>query len=509
MLPSTFLDGFLAAAHLTPNRPAIIVDDQVASFAEALTRAKSVTLEFQEHGLRPGQRVSFYAENRLDGITTAIGALLANATFTSMHHSFSTRRLARKLADCGAAFLVTDRADQIEASDLGLSPAFKEHDTHILTRLDDSASPRPDLGAIFYTSGSSGEPKGVAMRTEAMLAAQSAVTRYLRIDDSDVVMSFATLGSDFGFYNCFIPLNVGATVIMERQPPDGSGAIFDRMTQHGVTGLHAFPNVLYDIVAASDSQTHYPGLRYICSTGQAFPVALLPALRRIFPKAEILSSYGMTECKRIAFLPDSELDVAAGSIGRPLHGLRAYLLDTNGELVLGADQIGELALAGPQVMDGYWNDLAATEETMLYNAFGETKVLRTGDMFRRDAAERYWFVGRRDEVFTRRGFQVDPREIERTALSVPGIRDALVVPIPHPVDGHLPGLAVAAGLLEADARSTVEAALRQTCGQRLETHMQPHRYLLLETLPRAASGKLCRTTVLEQFQNTQHSETYS
>jgi long-chain acyl-CoA synthetase len=142
------------------------------------------------------------------------------------------------------------------------------------------------------------------------------------------------------------------------------------------------------------------------------------------------------------------------------------------------------------------------------NAFGETKMLLTGDLFRRYAAERYWFVGRRDEVFTRRGFQVDPREIERAALSVPGVRDALVVAIPHPVDGHLPGLAVA-GPIEPEARNALEAKLRLTCSQRLETHMQPERYLLLETLPRAASGKLCRATVLGRFQNNQHSESYS
>ena len=508
MLSSAFLDGFLAAADRAPDRPAIIVGDQITRFSEALARAQSVAREFHKYGLHPGQRVSFYAENQVNGITAAIGALLANATFTSMHHSFSTGRLARKLADSGAAFLVTDRADQIGAADLGLSPAFHAGETSILARQDRGASPHPDLGAIFYTSGSSGDPKGVAMRTEAMLAAQSAVTGYLGINASDVVMSFATLGSDFGFYNCFVPLNAGATVMMERHPPDNSGAIFDRFRRYGVTGLHVFPNVLHDIVAAADAHARYSGLRYICSTGQAFPVALLPALRRIFPNAKILSSYGMTECKRIAYLPDSELDLAAGSIGRPLDGLRAYLLDANGEPVRGADQIGELALAGPQLMEGYWNDAEATQKTMLYNVLGEAKVLLTGDMFRRDAVERYWFVGRRDEVFTRRGFQVDPREIERAALSVPGVRDALVVAIPHPVDGYLPGLAVA-GPVEPDARTPLETALRRTCQQRLEKHMQPECYLVLDALPRAASGKLCRNTVLGHFQNNQFSETYS
>lgn len=505
MLSSAFLDGFLANTQSSPDRPAIIVDDQVAGFSETLTRAHSVAQAFLERGLKPGQRVSFYSENSIDTITTAIGALLANATFTSMHHSFSTRRLAHKLADCGASFLVTDRADQIDTADHRLSPAFKERDTHILKRQDDLASPSPDLGAIFYTSGSSGHPKGVAMRMQAMLAAQSDVTRYIRINGSDVVMSFATLGSDFGFYNCFIPLNAGATVVMERKSPDADGSMFDRMTQHGVTGLHVFPNVLHDIVAGASPQARYPGMRYICSTGQAFPIALLPALRRIFPNAEILSSYGMTECKRIAYLPDSVLDGAVGSIGRPLPGLRAYLLDANGEIVRSADQTGELALAGPQLMEGYWNDADATKKAMLYDVFGETKVFRTGDMFRRDAAGCYWFVGRRDEMFTRRGFQVDPREIERAALSVPGIRDALVVAIPHPVDGHLPGLAVA-GPVNPDERDAVGAALRQACHQRLEAHMQPDRYLLLETLPRADSGKLCRKSVLTQFQDTQQSE---
>ena len=505
MLSSAFLDGFLACAQHLPERPAIIVDGQVTGFSETLIRAKSVSSAFRERGLQPGQRVSFYCENSTEAIIVAIGALLANATFTSMHHSFSTRRLANSLANSGASFLVTDRADQIDAADHGLSPAFTEHDTQILARQDGLASPSPDLGAIFYTSGSSGNPKGVAMRTQAMLAAQSAVARYTGIDGSDVVMSFATLGSDFGFYNCFIPLNAGAAVMMERQSPDASGLIFDRMKQHGVTGLHVFPNVLHDIVSGAGSQTRYPGLRYICSTGQAFPIALLPALRRIFPNAEILSSYGMTECKRIAYLPDNELDGAAGSIGRPLEGLRAYLLDANGQIVRGADQIGELAIAGPQLMDGYWNDAKATERTMLHGVFGESKVFRTGDMFRRDAAGCYWFVGRRDEMFTRRGFQVDPREIERAALSVPGIRDALVVAIPHPTDGHLPGLAVA-GPVEPEEQNAVAAALRETCQQQLETHMQPDRYLLLETLPRAVSGKLCRKTVLTQFQEMQQSE---
>jgi long-chain acyl-CoA synthetase len=505
MQSSAFLEGFLAVAKHAPDRRAVIVDDQVILFSEALARARTVADRFLAQGLRSGQRVSFYAENSVDGIVTAMGALFANATFTSMHHSFSTGRLARKLADCGAAFLITDRADRLGAADLGFSLAFRDHGTQVLVRECDTAAPSPDLGAIFYTSGSSGEPKGVAMRTEAMLAAVSAVSGYLRIGSADVVMSFATLGSDFGFYNCFIPLNAGATVMMERQPPDGSGALFDRMARYGVTGLHVFPTVLHDIVSAAGPMTQYPDLRYICSTGQAFPIGLLASLRRIFPKAQILSSYGMTECKRIAYLPDDELDAAAGSIGRPLQGLRAYLLDSNGEVLTGADRTGELTLAGGQLMDGYWNDPAATKKTMLYNVFGEAKVLRTGDIFRRDEMGRYWFVGRRDEVFTRRGFQVDPREIERVALSVPSIRDALVVAIPHPVDGHLPGLAVS-GLIDPDGWHRVEAALRHACGQQLETHMQPHRYLWLDSLPRAASGKVCRATVLERFLNIQDNE---
>ncbi len=494
MLPEEFVSSMMRAAVSAPDSRAVIAGDRTASFAELANRARYYAALFRQLGLCPGQRVSYYARSSVDLIAAAAAVFLENAVFTSMHPGFSPTRLAKKLHDCDAAFLLTDRPDCLPENtfeqvhqDAGLfllarrSPARQEN--------------RPDLGAIFYTSGSSGEPKGVAVTPKAMLAAQTAVSDYLSLTAHDVVMSFTTLGSDFGFYNCFIPMNAGAAAVLETELPGRNGDIFNRLELLGVTGLHVFPGVLHALAAAASEETVNTTVRYICSTGQAFPSALLARLRRLFPKAQIFSSYGMTECKRIAFLPDGELEEATGSVGRPLEGLRAYLLDESDAPVLEANQPGELVLAGDQLMEGYWNDTKATRKVFLHDRRGESRLLRTGDVFRRDGARRYWFVGRMDEAFTRNGFQVDPREIERAALTAPGVRDALVVALPHPVEGLQPAIAVTCERTGAEQ----EAAVRAACTGRLEQHMQPVRYLLLERLPQDASGKTSHRALTEIF----------
>ncbi|GAB3440873.1 class I adenylate-forming enzyme family protein [Actinophytocola sediminis] len=480
------------------DRVAVTLDGTEATYGWLDAAAERHAAALRAVGTRPGDRVVVYAELSLDVVAAVIGILRAGCCVVTTHPTFPRQKLIHQIDESDAAVLVTDGAEDaaglLADTDLDAvirvgGPAHHRHRPVGRTRRDAGIEVRGDLAALFYTTGSSAAPKAVTITHHNMIAAVEAVTGYHGITAEDVILTFVPIGSDFGFYNIMMPLAVGGRVVLGKGVPEHPEQLVRLIAEQHVTAVHGFPSVLALLrLAEGLDERAVPSLRYLSSTGQRLPVDHIRALRRALPGVALYSMYGMSECKRICALAPEEIDRRPTSVGTPIPGVRAYLVGDDGELVEEPGAVGELAVAGDLVMQGYWRRPEPTARVLRAGLFGEDRVLFTGDLFRRDPDGYLYWVARRDDTFKRGMFNVNPNEVEARLREHPDVLDAVVVAAPDDREGEVPVACVV-----ARAGSALDAgALVAHCADRLDWNMVPASVAFLDALPRTPSGKTDR-----------------
>jgi len=480
------------------DRVAVTLDGTEATYGWLDAAAERHAAALRAAGTRLGDRVVVYAELSLDMVAAVIGILKAGCCVVTTHPSFPRRKLVHQIDESDAAVLVTDSAEDAAGlfADTDLDAVVRvggpvHHRSRPVGRARRGAGieVRGDLAALFYTTGSSAAPKAATITHHNMIAAFEAVTGYHGITGDDVILSFVPIGADFGFYNIMMPLAVGGRVVLGKGVPEHPEQLVRLIAAQHVTAVHAFPSLLALLrMAEGLDERAVPSLRYLSSTGQRLPVEHIRALRRALPGVALYSMYGMTECKRICALPPEEVDRRPTSVGKPIPGVRAYLVGDDGELVMEPGAVGELAVAGDLVMQGYWRGPESTARVLRADLFGEDRVLFTGDLFSRDPDGFLYWASRRDDTFKRGMFNVNPHEIEARLREHPDVLDAAVVATPDEREGEVPVACVV-----ARAGSALDAgALLRHCADRLDWHMVPVSIAFHDALPRTESGKTDR-----------------
>jgi acyl-CoA synthetase (AMP-forming)/AMP-acid ligase II len=491
-----------------PTKPAIVLDGAATSYQQLQQRADAIATLLPNLGVAPGERVGLYSAISVDLIAVYLGVLQAGAITAATHHTLSRAKLIHQLKHSGARVLITDCTDDlpglIESAGLDLvlltvpapdaTPkiipladaltAHQAQNTSVTAPLE--AHPeRPT--SIFYTSGSTFNPKGVLVNHRIMLAASRRVTTYLQNTPDDRILSYSTLASDYGVYNVMMPLFAGATSVIESRPASSAEDVLRVVERESVTAMHVFPPVFFLLAnTGSQWQTRVPGLRYISSSGQALHTRHIQRIRQALPQVQIFSNYGLTECKRVSYLPPEEIDRRPTSVGKPLPGVSLYLVDEQGRAIDEPGQVGELLVTSDYLMLEYWNMPEANAKAFVHDVFGHSRLYRTGDLFKRDADGYLYYVARKDDVFARNIWNVNPREIEQCLASHPAVAEVLVVPVADESAGHVPKACI---VLDIDHRETSEQALLDYCKTRLDWHMVPTQCVFLEALPKTDSGK--------------------
>ena len=276
-----------------------------------------------------------------------------------------------------------------------------------------------DLAALIYTSGSTGKPKGVTLTHQNMTFAAASLAEYLEMQHDEVVLLCLPLSFDYGLYQLLLTVLVGGTLVLEKGFAF-PGRVVGLLESEGVTGLPGVPTlfgVLLGLRGLGDREL--PALRYLSNTGAALSVTTIAGLRETFPAARIYSMYGLTECKRVSYLPPHLIDVKPASVGVAIPGTEVWVEDGDGN-ECAPGEIGELIVRGPHVMQGYWNDPEATAKRLRPGRWHWERELMTGDLFKRDAEGHLYFVGRKDDMIKSRGEKVAPREVEEVLYAVPG-----------------------------------------------------------------------------------------
>jgi amino acid adenylation domain-containing protein len=464
------------------------------SVAELDEHATRVASALRALGVERGDRVAVILPNGLDAAIAIYGVLRAGAAFSPVNPTIKEDRLASLLADLDASAVLCDaaRAEVVQAAAQATGVTVIS-DLHELEHAGTPSLPPPlevDLAVVLYTSGSTGQAKGVTLSHRNMTFVADSIIEYLELTAEDRVLCVLPLSFNYGLYQLLMCVRIGATLVLE---PGFAfpGRVVLLLEEQRITAFPAVPTIFQTLVSLNGlRERSFPDLRLLTNAGAALPAATVAAVRETFPDASLVLMYGLTEATRVAYLPSEFVDAKPTAVGYPIPGTEAWLEDDDGN-VLGTGEVGELIVRGPHVMQGYWNDPEGSDVRLRPGRWPWERVLATNDLFRRDEDGHLLFVGRRDDVIKSRGEKVAPREVEEVLCSIPGVQEAAVVGVPDPLLGQ----AVHAHVAPVQGTELDPATLRRRCAEQLEDHKVPRYVIVHDVLPRIGNGKVDRAAL--------------
>ncbi|TBW45975.1 amino acid adenylation domain-containing protein, partial [Marinobacter halodurans] len=482
---------FEAQVQRSPEAVALVHGDETLSYGALNARANRLAHYLRELGVGPDDRVAICAERSLAMVVGLLGVLKAGGAYVPLDPEYPAERLAHMLEDSAPVAVLVH----------GDVPTLATGDRPVIA-LDDSAPwtsypvDNPERGNltpshlayVFYTSGSTGLPKGVMIEHRSVVNRLVCVADDYRLDAADVAIQNTPICFDPSVRECFAPLLHGASLVMlpagAHKNPD---ALIESIVQHSVTTIAFVPSMLTSFLAA-------PGvalcrsLRRVTCGGEAFPEASIETLHRVLPGVTIHNLYGPTEAciDVIVWTCPRDTKVDTVPIGRPVANTRIYLLDARGMPVpLGA--VGEIYIGGAGVARGYLNRPELTAERFVLDPFSAepgARLYRTGDLGRYRPDGNIEYLGRNDFQVKIRGFRIELGEVEACLMEHDTVKEAVVLAHEDASGANRLLAYYTGGADVAVLRSHLQAAL--------PAHMVPSAFVGLESLPLTPSGKLDR-----------------
>ncbi len=501
-----------------PDKIALICRDKRLTYLEVEEAANCLAYAFKDAGLERGERVAVYLDPSVEVVTSVFAAMKAGGVFIVINPQVKAHKASYILNDCQVKVLVTDVFHLKERSgELGGCPHLK----HVILSDYEKAAPEMleresikfdsypeimsdypadrldnrnidvDLASLIYTSGSTAQPKGVMMTHLNMVTAATSISTYLENTPDDIILNVLPLSFDYGLYQMLMAMKFGGTLVQERSFTYPYETI-DLLIREKVTGFPIVPTILAILFKLKNLDKYdFSSLRYITNTAQALPPQYIKQLQSIFPGSRIYSMYGLTECKRVSYLPPEELERRPTSVGKAMPNCETYIVDEEGNKVEKAGEVGELVVRGANVMKGYWNLPEDTARVLRPGPLPGENVLYTGDLFKMDEENFLYFVARKDNILKVAGERVSPKEIESVIHGIEGVSEAAVVG----VDDEILGQAIKVFVVLDKGTALTEKAIIKYCSKNMEHYMVPKYVEFREELPQSSHGKVDKKTL--------------
>jgi acyl-CoA synthetase (AMP-forming)/AMP-acid ligase II len=486
-----------------PVHVALRLPQEAWTYGDLQRESSRVAARLAEMGVGQGDRVILLSDNSLYWVAAYIGTLRTGAVVVPLPTTTSAqdfeyirestnsqvafvqaRFAARNAAMLGSIRLITDADLKADSAPIATnSPEIK----------------RGDLAAIMFTSGSTGQPRGVMISHGNIIANTESIVEYLTLTSADSIMAVLPFHYCFGTSLLHTHLAVGGTVAIDnrfRYPE----TILQRMIEENCTGFAGVPSH-YQILLRTSSirKKQFPALRYVQQAGGHLAPVFLAQLREALPATQVFVMYGQTEATaRLSYLAPENLDAKAGSIGKGMTGVTLRVIDDSGKDVAHgeAGAVGEIVATGENVALGYW---AAPEETA---AIFRNGALHTGDLAKVDEDGFIYVVDRAKDFLKCGGKRVSCGQIEDQLVAFEDLVEAAVVGIPDEVLGE----AVLAYVVpRAGAGEDIVSRLEQFWKSTMLSHIVPKEIIVLQALPKNTSGKLARPKLKEMAALRHHS----
>jgi amino acid adenylation domain-containing protein len=501
-----------ASAERVPDRVAVSDRGRSLTYAELEARSNQLGHLLCDVGVTRGDRVGLYLDKSLESLVALYAVMKAGAAYVPFDPHAPTSRLAHIARDAGIRVLLTGKEKRESWAELvDEAPAVDVLVT--LTADDDTAAPGSvslltppavdahpqtppdveqegsDLAYILYTSGSTGEPKGVMLSHRNALAFVEWAVAELEVTHADRLSSHAPLHFDLSVFDLFAASMAGASVILV----PSRAAMFPVELARFIEGesisiWYSVPSALSMLVTLGGLERGAFGqLRIVLFAGEVFPMKYLVELMDLLPHARFYNLFGPTETNVCTWYEVPRY--AAGEvpdaipIGRAITGVTAFAADDDGKAVP-VGEVGELLVRGATVMQGYWGDPERTARSLLVE--GDERVYRTGDLVQEDADGDFLFLGRRDAQIKSRGYRIELGDIEAALYEHPLVVECAAIAVPDELVTNRIKAVV------ASRTPVAESELVEHCQARLPRYMVPELFEFRDELPKSSTGKIAR-----------------
>jgi amino acid adenylation domain-containing protein len=500
---------FEAQAAATPERTALVFEDQQLSYRQWNEQANQLAHYLRSLGVGPDALVGLCLDRSAAMMVAVLAILKAGGAYVPLNPDNPKPRLAQQLA--GAVAVIS------EAKLLPQLPEFARpllclgRDESLwsgqpVTNPDSRSTPE-NLAYVIYTSGSTGVPKGVGVRHRNLVNYSHFITRRLQLEKHPAGLHFATVstvGADLG-NTCIFPAMIsgGCLHVMAYEVATDAQRFAGYAQRHPIDVLKIVPSHLEALLHSAEAAQILPR-HYLITGGETLTPQLVEKIQSLKPVCEIFNHYGPTETTVGSLtlrLQDYAWKAASAHsipIGRPIANTEIYILDAHLEPVPTGVE-GELYIAGAGVTAGYLNQAERTAERFLPNPFStapdSARMYRTGDLARYLPDGNVEFLGRADDQVKIRGFRIELGEIEATLARHSGVKQAVVLAKAD----ELGAKRLLAYVVTRDANLTSDT-LRSYLKEQLPEYMVPAAMLLLPRLPLTANGKIDRLALPEPEQ---------
>ncbi len=434
-------------------------------------------------GVAAGHRVALVMGNSPEYVAAYYGALACGAVVVPLNTESKAKDLDNWIGHCEArvVWMDADHPERFRLTDLlkqkadvvPVDQSYFDPGPFDQSALD---IPPPELATIVYTSGTTGNPKGVMLSHANLISNALAINQYLQLSQLDRTMNLLPFFYSYGNSVLHTHLIAGACLVL-----GGSlmypQQVMQTMVTESVTGFPGVPWMFSTLMnRAGFDGTQLPAIRYFTQAGAAMAPKEIGRVTEAFPNAKFFVMYGQTEATaRLTYLPPEELPVRAGSVGIAVDGLKIEVQET-----------GEVFASGPSIMQGYWKDSAATAAVIHSDERG--RWLATGDLGYLDKDGYLYLVGRNSEMIKTSGHRISPQEIEETLSELDGVEEVAALGIP---DARL-GEAIKVVIVRSDESTLKERDVLAHCRQNLSSYKIPKLVEFVLTIPKTASGKVLR-----------------
>ena len=513
MFPYTFYQLLGGDKDRRGDRTLVVDGDRNWTYTQVAQEVERVAAWLIKAGVQRGDRVAIHMQKSLAEIVGMFATSKIGAVFVNVNHQWTSHQLEYVLKDCNVCALIIDSRAAAGLVDIDRPESLRAvlvngechdaQDTDSWSNLEHSPTPTEaigidtDLAALLYTSGSTGQPKGVMLTHRNIIEGARSVADYLDNHPDDRLLSLLPFSFDYGLSQLTTMCLVGGSVVLQRIAM--ASEIVRTLVDQRVTGLALVPPMWIHVIRLLEqAETRLPYLRFVTNSGGKIPDPILELMPKVMPDTDIVLMYGLTEAFRSTYLPPALFDSYRGAIGQSIPNAETYIIKNDG--IAGPGEQGELVHRGAHVSLGYWGKPDATAEKIkpcpqLAHLIGDEKVCYSGDLVRIDDNGCYWFVSRMDAMLKVSGFRISPNEIE-DAVSRSGLVGHVVA---FGRNDEINGQVVEVAITAPDDGPVDTAALLKYCRATMPNYMVPQNiHGWHGKMPRTSSGKLDRPTIIKE-----------